>query len=196
MKPAFTILACMPLLLASCAKDAGRTVTKERVSHGDALLDKYASNHGYAKTGGMVKSTSDKKSEYSGRSFNGTSDFAGRDYTTKGYTTKNWGGNTSYANKAYKGGTKYDNAPEYAKRLARYNGMSKSTTDFSYRTSKINRTSALEQGSSRMVKTDSRYAKRHNLEDPIIIPWQQQNNMGYSVDQTNQMLGRASEESR
>lgn len=201
MKTAFTAFLMLPALslLASCAKDgeSGKKVTRERVSHGDPILDKYASNHGYAKSGGQVRSTSDKVSRYAGKTFHGSSDFAGKDYRTSGYTTKRWGGNTSYANKAYQGGTRYDNAPEYAKRQAYYNGKSSSAQGSKYATNGYSTNSAYEQSGRRLTKSNNIYAQRNNLKDPVIIPWQQQNqHAGYSMQQTNEMLGRATEESK
>lgn len=181
------------VLISSCAKDgkSEKTVTRERVSHGDPILDRFASNHGYERSGGAVKSTSDKESQYARKSYAGASDFAGKSYTKKGYTTERWGGSKSYSDKAYQGNTKYDLAPEYAKRQARYSGMKSLAEGSAYSTKQVDSFSAREQAGKRMQKTENAYAKRHNLKDPIIIPWQKQNStMGYSVNQTNEMLGR------
>ena len=180
----FSIISIVCVALVSCG-GSEQTVTKERVSHGDPLLDKYASNHGYAKSGGVVRSHSDEQSEYAGKRFYGSNDFSGKDYTTNGYATKRWG-NNKYAGKTrYAGntdGSKYQYSPEFVQRQARQGEMVANANGQGFDAASVDRKISRANNARRMEHKQSWYAKRNNVADPVIIPWKEQNKLNPSND--------------
>jgi len=189
------------LALSACA-DKAQTVTRERVSSGDPLLDKYASNHGYAKTGGAVRSQSDKKSEYAGKTFGGTKDFSGKSYATSQYGSKRWGGgDKTFSNKKYAGrtdGSRFKKSPEFVQQQNRYGDMKANAQGKAFGVASIGKSNARENSGRRLSYKESWYAKRNNVKKPIIIPWKQQPGAakppGLSVGDTKTMMGRAKED--
>lgn len=191
MRYGIVVSAFVGVFLCSCAKNA-TVVSQERVSHGDELLDKYASNHSYAKGSGGVRSQSDQQSAFAGKQFHGSNDFSGKDYAKKGYTNKRWGGNTGYAHKHFNGdmdASRYKKSPEFVQQQARYNKMKANAQGQGYKTDGYSTAAAREASNANVATKNSNYAKRNTLErDPVIMTRQERAQL--SVDETNSALGR------
>ena len=203
MRPIAYISLTFALLFASCAKNEPE-VTREKVSRGDPLLDKYASNHGYSKTGGEIRSNSDKKSEFAGKDFRGTNDFSGANYTTEKYASKRWRGDSKYKNKQYSGNTdasRYQHSPDFVQQQARYGEFVSNAQGERFNTSAYETLSSSENSGERLTYKDSDYAKRNNLSNTVILPWKEQqriqgekkNLSELSVNDAKVILGRADE---
>ena len=167
-------------LLVSCA-GTERTVTTERVAaEGDdvqRIKDKFAGNFGYSKKGGMTRSQSDQKSQYAGKQFSGPNDFAGKDYTTGQYSSKRWGakryaGNTGYAGRT--DGSRFQYSPEFVQRQARQGSMVSNAQGERFASNTIDRKTSRANNATRFKFGESNYAKRDNVDDPVIIPWKEQ----------------------
>jgi len=191
------VLITCTILLASCANKT--SVSREKVSRGDPLLDKYASNHGYAKVDGVVRSGSEKQSVYSNQEYSGSNDFSGKDYTTKDYASKRWSGSDSkYGAKSYSDNTIYDQAPDFVKQQAYYSGQKNSADSTNYGKSNFGVSNARETGVSGVKSKASTYAQRNNVKDPVIVPLKDQGILtdhqgvnGISVAESRALLGRS-----
>lgn len=185
------IIGC--LFSVSCSS-VSETVSKEKVSSGDSLKDKYAGGYTYGSSGGAVRSQSDKQSEYAGKSFGGTNDFSGKNFTTKNYANKRWAGNSDFASKRYAGNTSGDSfkhAPDFVQKQANYGGLVADGQGKNFGTDTLSKKNARERSGKFMEKPSSWYGERDNIEQPIVIQKSDQSAM--SINQTREMLGRNSE---
>lgn len=177
------------IVMSSCA-DSSKTVTTEKVSYGDPLLDKYASGYSYGKSGDVTKSQSDKASEYAGKQFGGNSEFASKDYSTSEYASNRWGGNTKYDSKKYAGNTDashFQKSPTFIQDQATNLSKTSAAQGSSFATSSFATGAARETSSTSIGKSTSNYAQRDNLDDPLILPWKSQSS--FSIGQTKSMMG-------
>lgn len=176
-------------VLISCSSSK-KSVTREKVSSGDSLKDRFAGGYTYGKKGGVAKSQSDKESDYSGKSFSSSNDFNGKEYRSDTYATDRWGGNSSFNSKKYKGGSDVDfikKSPAFAQHQA--NIKEGSWNDSNYQTSGFNSASAQERGRGTIDNSVSNHADRSKVVDKVILPWKSKNAM--SINETKSIMGNS-----
>lgn len=177
------------IVLVSCASSK-KTVTREKVSTGDALKDRFAGGYTYGKKGGTARSQSDKESDFSRKSFGGVNDFEGKKYKGETYATERWGGKSNYNSNQYQGGTDtnfINKSPAFAQHQA---DLKKGTwNDSNYKTEGFKTSSAREGGNKSVNTSVSNHADKDKVIDPIILPWKSQNAM--SISETKSMMGNS-----
>lgn len=189
----YLVATVLVFSFASCAKEGVTKVSKVRSG-----LNKF--NDGYTMEKGdhgMMRSSSDKVSEYDRRASGvGSKDFKGKDYNKASYRKKRWGGNTAYKSKQYAGntdGSRFQHSPHYLKNnyKARAEGQYALANNSQYKTGAFNSGRAREElglGTDVKKGASTYVTSRDRRPEPLIMSRQDYRKL--SVSDSNRMLGR------
>lgn len=182
-------------ILAGCSGQRVRTVTSERKTASDPLLERYAGNYRYEKgTDGSAKIVSDNRSGYEGRQAEGFGkSVANKRFATSEQTKRPWWGKKDYGRKGWDGGKEAPDAGRkswFGSQRAKEGGQMAQAGGKSYRTGQYGTGPAREAGTERLGHPEDAQTRnrRDSSPDPKIIGWEEQRKM--SMEQTRGILGR------
>jgi len=200
------LIAALPLLLASCAKDADKkgSPAAEASGSSDTRTSEERFNDwagGMSKDNGYVKDAngnlvpkSNKRSQFESKgqspNFAGK-DFKKKEYNAGDYSKKSFWGNKEYDRKAYGGntdGSRFQQASRHDGQGAREAGNAADVPD-AYNTANYDTNSAREAGGSPVAKPSNAAIDNRQkvFQQPEIIGWEEQRKL--SLDQSKGILG-------
>jgi len=182
-------------VLAGCSGQRVRTVTSERKTSGDPLLERYAGNF-RKETGedGSTKIVSDRRSGFEGRQVEGfDKSVSKKRYDTSEQKKRSWWGKKDYGRKSWAGNKESPDAGRkswFGSRRAKEGGQTARGSGKRYGTGEYGTGPASEAGTRRLGHPEDALTRnrRDTSPEPHIIGWEEQRRM--SMEQTRGILGR------
>lgn len=176
--------------IASCASQKTVTYTKAEAKG----LHKYKEGYSYEKDEhGMLRSRSDKRSQYEGKStYLGTTGYGGKQYRSKKYNAQRWQ-KQSNVTKPYMGntdGSRFQTASNEAVQKSRFSESQSNYGNQEFGTRSVAKRGA-DKRYDRDITTDENHSirkRRDNRPDPTIMSRKDYGSL--SVTETKSLLGR------